>query len=185
MDAILARFADTTTRDVQFKEQAPGPRGSPHVPHAPGIGPDGPDDFEDLRDTANTESCLSSERLAHPGHTGGRLAVTRVSNARRQSRQTYSKSGIGSSILGPFSFAGCDVMSDEGNALLALKNAWTGAVTTSTMVRGLDAVVQALPADTPLVKVDLEGYHRAALAAANAFEALRGLIEQLQALVAR
>jgi hypothetical protein len=76
-------------------------------------------------------------------------------------------------------------MSDEGNALLALKNAWTGAVTTSTTVRDLDAVVQALPADTPLVSVDLEGYHRAALAAANAFEALRGLIEQLQALVAR
>jgi hypothetical protein len=76
-------------------------------------------------------------------------------------------------------------MSDEGNALLALKNAWTGAVTTSTTVRDLDAVVQALPADTPLVSVDLEGYRRAALAAANAFEALRGLIEQLQALVAR
>jgi hypothetical protein len=163
-------------------EQAPGPRGSPHVPHAPGTDAD---DFEDLADTANTESCLSSDRLAHPGHTAGRLAVTRVSKARRQSRQTYSKSGIGSSILEPFSFAGCEAMSDEGNALLALKNAWTGAVTTSTTVRDLDAVVQALPADTPLVKVDLEGYHRAALAAANALEALRGLIEQLQALVAR
>jgi len=76
-------------------------------------------------------------------------------------------------------------MSDEGNALLALKNAWTGAVTTSTMVRDLEPVVQVLPADTPLAAVDLEEYHRAALAAANAFEALRGLIEQLQALVAR
>jgi hypothetical protein len=76
-------------------------------------------------------------------------------------------------------------MSDEGNALLALKNAWTGAVTTSTNVRDLDAGVQALPSDAPLASVDLEAYHRAALAAANAFEALRGLIEQLQALAAR
>jgi len=166
----------------QFKEQAPGPRGSPHVPHPPGIGAD---DFEVLAETANTESCLSSDRPWHPGHTGGRLAVTRVSKARWQSRQTYSKSGIGSSILEPFWFAGCDAMSDEGNALLALKNAWTGAVTTSTNVRDLDAGVQALPSDAPLASVDLEAYHRAALAAANAFEALRGLIEQLQALAAR
>lgn len=72
-------------------------------------------------------------------------------------------------------------MSDEGNALLALKNAWAGAVTTSTTLRDLDAVVQALPADTPLAALDLERYHHAALAAANAFEALRGLIEQMQA----
>jgi hypothetical protein len=75
-------------------------------------------------------------------------------------------------------------MSDEGNALLALKNAWSGAVTTSTSVRDLGAVVQALPADTPLAAVDLEQYHHVALAAANAVEALRGLIEQMQARVA-
>jgi hypothetical protein len=74
-------------------------------------------------------------------------------------------------------------MSDEGNALLALKNAWAGAVTTSTTVCDLEAVVQALPADTALAAVDLEQYHRVALAAANAFEALRGLIEQMQARV--
>jgi len=55
MDAILARFA----RDVQFREQAPGPRGSPQEPQAPGIGAD---DLEDLADTAKTESCLSSDR---------------------------------------------------------------------------------------------------------------------------
>jgi hypothetical protein len=75
-------------------------------------------------------------------------------------------------------------MSDEGNALLALKNAWAGAVTTSTTVRDLEEAVQALPADTPLAAVDLQQYHQVALAAANAFEALRGLIEQMQARVA-
>ncbi len=71
-------------------------------------------------------------------------------------------------------------MSDEGNALLALKNAWAGVVVASAAVRDLDAVVQALPADTPLVSVDLEGYHHLALTEANAIEALRGLIEQMR-----
>jgi hypothetical protein len=75
-------------------------------------------------------------------------------------------------------------MSDEGNALLALKNAWAGAVTTAASVRDLDTLVQALPADTPLTAVDLEQYHHVALAAANAVEALRGLIEQMQDRVA-
>jgi hypothetical protein len=75
-------------------------------------------------------------------------------------------------------------MSDESNALLALKNAWAGAVTTASPVRDLDATVQALPADTPLTAIDLEAYHHVALTAANAVEALRGLIEQLQARVA-
>jgi hypothetical protein len=75
-------------------------------------------------------------------------------------------------------------MSDEGNALQALKNAWTGAVTASTAVRDLDVIVQALPADTPLAALDLEPYHRAALTEAIAVEALRGLIEQMRERVA-
>jgi hypothetical protein len=72
-------------------------------------------------------------------------------------------------------------MSDEANALLALKNAWTGAVSASSALRELDAAVQALPADTPLTSLDLERYHLVALAEANAAQALRGLVEQLRA----
>ena len=83
-----------------------------------------------------------------------------------------------------FSHAGWDAMSDEGNALLALKNAWAGVVVASAAVRDLDAVVQALPADTPLAALDLERYHHLALTEANAIEALRGLIEQMRDRVA-
>jgi hypothetical protein len=72
-------------------------------------------------------------------------------------------------------------MSDESNALLALKNAWTGAVTASAAVKELDPAVQGLAADTALSSVDLERYHLVALAQANAVQALRGLIEQLRA----
>jgi hypothetical protein len=83
-----------------------------------------------------------------------------------------------------FSCAGWDAMSDEGNALLALKNAWAGVVAASAAVRDLDVVVQALPAETPLAALDLERYHHLALAEANAIEALRGLIEQMRDRVA-
>jgi hypothetical protein len=83
-----------------------------------------------------------------------------------------------------FSCARWDAMSDEGNALLAMKNAWAGVVTASAAVRDLDAVVQALPAETPLAALDLERYHHVALAEANAIEALRGLIEQMRERVA-
>jgi hypothetical protein len=76
-------------------------------------------------------------------------------------------------------------MSDEANALLALKNAWAGAVTASAAVRDLDPAVQALPADAPLGSVDLERHHHLALAQANAVQALRGLIEQLRARTAK
>ena len=71
-------------------------------------------------------------------------------------------------------------MSDEANALLALKTAWSGAVTAAAVVRDLDATVQALPPDAALGSVDLERYHEVALAQANAVQALRGLIEQLR-----
>jgi hypothetical protein len=72
-------------------------------------------------------------------------------------------------------------MSDEANGLLALKNAWTGAVAASAEVKDLDPAVQAIAADAALSSVDLERYHRVALAQANAVQALRGLIEQLRA----
>jgi hypothetical protein len=75
-------------------------------------------------------------------------------------------------------------MSDEANALLALKNAWTGVMSASSALRDLDPTVQGLPADTPLSALDLERYHLVALAEANAAQALRGLLEQLRAKVA-
>jgi hypothetical protein len=71
-------------------------------------------------------------------------------------------------------------MSDESNALLALKNAWTGAVNASDRVREMSSAVANLPDATPLSQVDLETYHTVALAQANAVQALRGLIEELR-----
>jgi len=71
-------------------------------------------------------------------------------------------------------------MSDESNALLALKNAWTGAVNASDRVRDLATSVAGLPDATPLAQIDLETYHNVALAQSNAVMALRGLIEKLR-----
>ena len=71
-------------------------------------------------------------------------------------------------------------MSDESNALLALKNAWNGAVATSDRVREMAPAVQGLAESTPLADLDLETYHNVALAQSNAVMALRGLIEELR-----
>ena len=71
-------------------------------------------------------------------------------------------------------------MSDESNALLALKNAWTGTVNASERVRELSPEVQHLAEDMHLKDLDLETYHRVTLAQSNAVMALRGLVEQLQ-----
>ena len=49
-------------------------------------------------ETANTESCLSRASDWHFGHTAGRDALTIASNGCWQSRQTYSKMGIVSSV---------------------------------------------------------------------------------------
>jgi hypothetical protein len=70
-------------------------------------------------------------------------------------------------------------MRDEQNALLALKNAWNGAVTASEGVRALAQSVAELPDTLPLEKLDLETYERLTLAQANAVMALRGLLEDL------
>ena len=74
---------------------------------------------------------------------------------------------------------------DEGNAVLALKNAWTGAVAATDRLRELAPAVQGLPEDTAVSALDLETYHRVSLAQANASMALRGLVEALQARVAK
>ena len=71
-------------------------------------------------------------------------------------------------------------MSEDSNALLALKNAWNGAVATSDTVRDLAPSVRDLEDTTKIGELDLDTYHRAALAQSNAVMALRGLIEQLR-----
>jgi hypothetical protein len=71
-------------------------------------------------------------------------------------------------------------MSNETNALLALKNAWTGAIAASDRLRELAPSVDALPEEADVRTLDLDGYRQAALAQANASMALRGLLEELQ-----
>ena len=71
-------------------------------------------------------------------------------------------------------------MSEAANALLALKNAWTGAVEASEAVRALAPQVASLSVDTPIADVDLRAFHDVVLTQANAVQALRGLVEQLQ-----
>lgn len=66
------------------------------------------------------------------------------------------------------------------NAVMALRNAWNGAVAASAPVTALAPAVAGLPDDAPLASLDLEAYRQAAFAQANAVQALRGLIEQLQ-----
>lgn len=71
-------------------------------------------------------------------------------------------------------------MSDESNALMALKNAWAGAVSAADALRDLAPSVHALPGDADLGALDYETYHRVALAHAVAAGALRGVLEQIQ-----
>ena len=71
-------------------------------------------------------------------------------------------------------------MSDESNALQALKNAWTGAIAASDRVKEIGATVQGLPDATPLADLDLDAYHAVTMAQANAVMALRGLIEEVR-----
>jgi hypothetical protein len=68
----------------------------------------------------------------------------------------------------------------EQNALLALKNAWNGAVAASDEVRALAPAVAGLSETTPLGDLDLDTYDRLTFAQANAVMALRGLVEQLR-----
>ena len=71
-------------------------------------------------------------------------------------------------------------MSNETNALLALKNAWNGAIAASDRLRELAPSVEALPEDANVRSLDLETYHNATLAQAIAAQALRGLIEEFR-----
>ena len=70
-------------------------------------------------------------------------------------------------------------MSDQ-NAVLALQNAWNGAVAASTAVAQLAPSVAALSESTPVDSLDLDAYRKATLGQASAVMALVGLIEELQ-----
>jgi hypothetical protein len=70
-------------------------------------------------------------------------------------------------------------MMDE-TALLALKNAWNGAVAAGDRLRDLGAQVASIADPASVAGPDLETYHQVALAHANAALALRGLIEELR-----
>lgn len=69
---------------------------------------------------------------------------------------------------------------DEANAVLALKNAWLGAVTSGQELLNMAPSVEGLPEDTKLDSLDFETYHRLIGAHANAVMGLRGLLDELK-----
>jgi hypothetical protein len=71
-------------------------------------------------------------------------------------------------------------LSNETNALLALKNAWSSAIVASDRLRELAPTVAALPETADVASLDLAACHGAALAQVNAAQALRGLLEELR-----
>ena len=71
-------------------------------------------------------------------------------------------------------------MTEHPNALLALKNAWSGVVAANERMRELESSVLALSQETPVEQLDLAEFHGAVMAHATAVMALRGLIEELQ-----
>lgn len=71
-------------------------------------------------------------------------------------------------------------MSEDSLSVLALKNAWAGAVAASDRIRDLEPSVAGLAEETPVADLDLDAWHKATLAQSNAVQALRGLVEQLQ-----
>ncbi len=71
-------------------------------------------------------------------------------------------------------------MSNETNALLALKNAWAGAIAAADRLRELGGALESLPEETDVRSLDLDTYRKAVLGTCLAALALRGLIEELQ-----
>ena len=70
-------------------------------------------------------------------------------------------------------------MSDQ-NAVLALQNAWNGAVAASEALGKMAPDVAALAETTPVDALDLATYRKVTLAQASAVMALVGLVEELQ-----
>ncbi len=79
-------------------EQAPGPRGSPHVPQ--GAADAVLSEDEGPFATANTDSCFSSSALAQAGQLGDSRSRVRYSKWWPQARHAYSNNGM-MSILQP------------------------------------------------------------------------------------
>lgn len=71
-------------------------------------------------------------------------------------------------------------MSNETNALLALKNAWSGAIASADRLRELAPALAALPEETDVRTLDLETYQHASLGNAIAAQALRGLLAEFR-----
>ena len=82
-------------------EQAPGPRGSPHIPQGAADG--APSEDEEPFATANTDSCFSSSALAQAGQLGASPSRVRYSKWWPQARHAYSNSGMLSILQPPFS----------------------------------------------------------------------------------
>ena len=78
-------------------EQAPGPRGSPHIPQgeADGVAREDDEPFA----TANTDSCFSSSALAQAGQLAVSLSRVRYSKRWPQARHAYSNRGMRSILL--------------------------------------------------------------------------------------
>lgn len=72
-------------------EQAPGPRGSPHIPQGAADGVLGED--EGPVATANPDSCFSSSALAQAGQLGASRSRVRYSKWWPQARHAYSNKG--------------------------------------------------------------------------------------------
>ena len=74
---------------------------------------------------------------------------------------------------------------DEANAVLALQNAWTGAIRAADRLKELEPAIAALSPETTVKDLDFETYGRASTAQSVAAMALRGLLEELQARAAK
>lgn len=68
----------------------------------------------------------------------------------------------------------------EQNAVLALQNAWNGAIAASAEVQKLAPAVAGLASSTPVDTLDLESYRKVTLAQSIAVMALYGVVEELQ-----
>jgi hypothetical protein len=71
-------------------------------------------------------------------------------------------------------------MSEDRDALLALKNAWAGVLSAADRLRETRPGALDSAATASIGDVDLEACAGVVLAQANAAQALRGLIEQLR-----
>lgn len=68
----------------------------------------------------------------------------------------------------------------EQNAVMALQNAWNGAIAASAEVQKLAPAVAGLESSTPVDTLDLDSYRKVTLAQSIAVMALYGVVEELQ-----